>query len=101
MERYDNGIYAASILGKYGFINQNDEIVIPFEYDEVSHFSEGLAGVIIGDKWGYINEKNEMVIECQYDYIGLFQDGVARVGKDGNHFLIDQNGNLVEDNLLF
>ena len=57
--------------------------------------------MIIGDKWGYINEKNEMVIECQYDYIGLFQDGVARVGKDGNHFLIDQNGNLVEDNLLF
>ena len=97
LERYDNGIYAASILGKYGFINQNDEIVIPFEYDEVSHFSEGLAGVIIGDKGGYINEKNEMVIECQYDHIGLFQDGVARVGKDGDHFLIDKNGNLVEE----
>lgn len=51
----------------YGFSDQNNNIIIPAIYNEVSSFSEGLAAVKLNEKWGYINEKGEEVIPFIYD----------------------------------
>ena len=40
---------------------QNDKLVIPFVYDYVSSFSEGLAQVYKDDEIYYINKKGEKV----------------------------------------
>lgn len=47
---------------KEGYINEDGEIVIEFQFEDASVFSEGLAAVKVGDKWGYINKKGEIII---------------------------------------
>jgi len=40
--------------GMWGFIDQNDNVIVPIEFDEVRDFSEGLAWVRQGRFWGII-----------------------------------------------
>ena len=42
--------------GKYGFIDQSGNFVIPSIYDDASNFSEGFAAVKQKGKWGYISK---------------------------------------------
>ena len=64
--------------GKYGFINQSGEIVIPAKFDRVGILSEGLASFRVGDwdsrKCGFINRSGEIVIPAQFDYINPFNN---------------------------
>lgn len=41
--------------GKFGVIDQNNNVRIPFLYDWIFLEDEGYSGVNIGKKWGYIN----------------------------------------------
>jgi hypothetical protein len=43
---------------KYGFIDKNEKEIIPFMYDSVEEFSDGLAKVKLNGKSGYINKDN-------------------------------------------
>ena len=76
---------------KFGFIDINNKIVIPFEYDDAKDFSEGLAYVAKGEtfrtlKSGFINKKGEIVIPLKFANNTLeepfFKEGLApiRVG---------------------
>lgn len=42
------------VLGGY---SASGEVVIPFMYQGIGNFSNGLASVLREDKWGYINEE--------------------------------------------
>ena len=50
------------INGKYGFINLKGKIIIKPQFDQATHFGEGLAGVKINGKWGFILMKPEMLL---------------------------------------
>ena len=76
--------------GKYGYINEEGEEVIPCKHNEAWDFSEGLAKVKKDGKWGYINKEGEEVIPCKYDSVGDFSEGLAEVKKDGKEFKIDR-----------
>ena len=41
--------------GKYGYLDENGAVVIPFIYDGAKTFSGLMAAVKKGDKWGFIN----------------------------------------------
>ena len=81
--------------GKWGYINKKGEEVIPFIYDEIWSYSEGLAFVKKDGKWGYINKKGEEVIPFIYDEIWSYSEGLAFVKKDGKWGSIDRNGKEV------
>lgn len=49
------GLIYAKKNGKYGFLNSSNEIIIQFNYDEVSDFSEGFAVVQRYGKYGYVD----------------------------------------------
>ena len=59
------GILAiVSINGKDGLINTKGVAVLPFKYQAVQSFYEGLAGFRAdNDQYGYMNSKGEVVIE--------------------------------------
>lgn len=40
------------VIGKWGFVNEKNEPICEFIYDEVRDFSEGIAAVRIDNKWG-------------------------------------------------
>ncbi|MBI4748795.1 MAG: WG repeat-containing protein [Acidobacteria bacterium] len=66
----------------WGFINANGAKVIPPTLEEVTPFSEGLAGVKMNGKWGYINETGTLVIQPRFDAAGEFHNGLAKVVFD-------------------
>ena len=80
---------------KWGFIDKDSVIKIPFEYDFVNPFEHQLAYVKNKGKEFYINPKNEIVIEGSFDKIDIFSEGLASVKKDGKIGFINEKGKLV------
>lgn len=80
---------------KWGFIDKDSVIKIPFEYDFVNPFEHQLAYVKNKGKEFYINTNNEIVIEGSFDKIDIFSEGLASVKKDGKFGFINEKGKLV------
>ena len=102
----DGSLYlACNEKGFWGYVDQNGDTAIPFQYQKALPFSEGLAAVYDGKFWGFINESGELKIESVFDDVaslksmnpdvsvskGAFCEGRAAVKKDGYWILIDQN----------
>ena len=71
------------------------DVVIPFKYDEVYNFSEGLAGVSLNGKWGFIDKSGKVVVPLNYDEANLFNEGLADVKLNGKWGFIDKSGKEV------
>ena len=54
------------INNKFGFVDQQGNLIIPCEYDKVFPFKGKFAKVVIDDKFGYINKNNDELIPCKY-----------------------------------
>jgi hypothetical protein len=52
---FSQGLSAVRIGNKWGFINQENELVVEAIYDDVRAYEGGFASVRVGDKWGVIN----------------------------------------------
>jgi len=63
--------------GKFGFLDDNDTIVIPPEYEDGRKFSEGLAAVKKNEKWGFIDTSGSTVIPFIYESVREFSEGLA------------------------
>jgi len=79
---------------KWGFIDKEGNEIIPFMYDSVSPFSDGLARAKFDNKWGVINIKNEVVIPFIYDGIVIYSSFI-RVELDNKMGLIDKQNNII------
>ncbi len=90
---------------QYGYVNYENERVIPFRYDTAHNFSKSGIALIGNDEWdgeltfkyGYINEKGIEVIPDQYEDASSFDEkGVAFVEQStGEVECIDQSGKVV------
>lgn len=89
---------------KFGYLDENGNTLIPFQYDQVTKFSEGLAAVCINKKWGYINTQNEIIIPFIFDRAYPFKNKRATVEIKSKRGIIDTDGNIVipiiYDNIL-
>lgn len=94
-EEFREGVKSYEKNGKYGFINEKGEVVIPAIYQAVGVFSEGLVKVTINDKDGYINHNGELVIPAIYDFTMYFCQGLAVACKDGKFGYINPKGETV------
>ena len=85
----------------WGFVDETDEVKIPFLYQETGTFSEGLCRVLDEDtgKWGYIDKTGEIGINFLYDDAKDFHDGAAMVKRNGLWGLIDSTGQTITDPL--
>lgn len=81
---------------KWGGIDKDGNIVLPFVYESGLYFFEGLASVSKKGKHGYINMKGEVVIPFDtYDHAYSFGNGLANVGKNGVSYFINKEGKKV------
>jgi hypothetical protein len=85
-------------LTQWGYMDTSGQIVIPMQYQDGHHFSEGLAGVKIDGKWGFINREGGMVIEPRFEMVRNFKEGRAlvKVAEDSGKY-IDRTGKIVID----
>lgn len=69
--------------GKWGYVDENLHLVIPFEWKYASEFSEGFAAVCdSNERVGYINIYGKMTVPCKWNYdwnFHRFCEGLARV----------------------
>ena len=84
---------------KWGFVNQNCEVVVEPQYDGAMPFAvNGFAGVKIDGKWGFIDESGKIVIEPQFEGVDIFRDnGLCTFSKDGKYGLINEKGRVIVD----
>lgn len=84
-----------SVNGMYGYKDDQNQVVIPAQFEKAYHFHEGLAAVQLQNKWGFIDTDGRMVIQPQYYNANKFSEGLAAVatGIDFDQFIyIDKTG---------
>ena len=85
---------AGGIGNTFGIINEDDEILFPFEYIYIDAEEKNGYRVIRDSetKCGAINSSLEIVQECVYDFMVYNDNGVAFANKDDNAYLIKPDG---------
>lgn len=93
---FSEGLLPIESDSKWGFINTDGLVTIPFMWKTVTPFSEGLA-VIEADngKWGYINTNGAIIIQPLFDNAFMFSEGRARVLNNDVYYFIDCLGEKI------
>ncbi|AEV34080.1 hypothetical protein Oweho_3127 [Owenweeksia hongkongensis DSM 17368] len=93
----DYGMILAHLhTGKEGYIDIEQNVLIPFLYDDLGVFSMNLAPAKIGGKFGYVNRKGELVIDLKYQKAGYFKaPGIAIARYESGYGLIDTLENII------
>ena len=88
-------LHPVKIGGKYGFANENNQIVIPAEYSRVKPFSNNRAKVCKNGKYGFIDRSGSVVIPIIYEKAEDFYESTTTVVVNGSSYKIDIDGNRV------
>ncbi len=57
---FSDGLAMVAKGEKCGYINKNNELIIPFEYDAATPFEDGEAKVKKDGKWATVNKENKL-----------------------------------------
>lgn len=81
---FENGLAAVSQIvdGKelYGCINQKGELVIDYQFEALSTFTEnGLAAAEQEGKWGFVDKSGNWIVEPIYKSVRNYSNGYAIV----------------------
>jgi hypothetical protein len=79
-----------------GIISVDQEIILPFKYDQITLQSENYFTIEINNKYGIVNSKGEITLEPSYDMITFFYvNDFAIAEKNNKAWFIDFNGNIL------
>lgn len=79
---------------KWGFIDKDSVVVIPFEYDFLNPFKNGLTYAENSKKKFFLTKKN-LRLKGDYDEVRIFSEDRAPVQKNNKWGFIDEKGELV------
>lgn len=97
-------ILALNKDGFYGYLNKNNEILLPFHYEDASKFWNGFAYISrfyeennLGLEYqGVIDEKGNIILPVEYDAIYIqHPDHYAIVKKNGKYGIITLNEEII------
>lgn len=82
--------------GRYGFINEAAEVVVPAVLEESANFHEGRALAKRGGRYGFISPDGREAVPCRFLRASTFGDGRALVQRDdGSLWLIGPEGEVI------
>lgn len=92
----ETGWYRIKLIkpDKWGFIDKDSTIVIPFEYDFLNPFENHLAYAKKGNKEFFITNKN-LELKVDYDEVRIFSFGLSAVRTGKKWGFINEKGKLV------
>lgn len=93
-------LYRINVGGKYGFINENGDIVIEPQFDKSGFFfnENDVCFAMLGERKGLINANGEFVAELDSEigFVWSYKNGVARcIGANGKYGIVDKNGGIM------
>ena len=83
------------ILGKWGAINRNEDIVVQPNYDSIYTFDDGMMITRTNDRYGLINEKGRIILRNRYELIQRQENGRYITKEDDKYGLIDKDGKVI------
>jgi len=96
-----HGLCRAENDSLYGILDRNGAEVLPFVYNRIGEFQEGLAVINQNDLYGYVNSKGNIVIPIELDFKmetlvwGKFQNGFTKFLEKDKMGIIDTTGEKV------
>lgn len=85
-------VKAVDSAGKTGVFNEKGEVIVPFEYDDISEFYSGIACAIKDQRAIYIDVEGNKKWDCDYEDAQGFSEDKAAIKKDGKWGFIDLQG---------
>lgn len=82
--------------GKWGAINKKGETVLPFKYERLKPFAEGVAGFERDGKFGFVDIYGNEIIKPQFDDVSSFYNGLAVVRQGDKAYCIDKQGKRID-----
>ena len=83
---------------RYGVIDYNDRIIVPFEYEnssDINTLTPNMFVVIKNGKAGIVNLNNQKVLDFLYDYISIDKKTkLLEVTNDNKYNILDDKCNL-------
>jgi hypothetical protein len=94
------GVIYAKRNGKRGVLDKQENILIPFLYDDIRHFDNKHIIAIKNEKYGLLSKNNTVVIPCTFDMmeaISNFSESEKYiiVKKDKKYGLMNRKGRLL------
>lgn len=81
---------------KWGFIDELQNVIVDFSYNEASDFQNSVAIVRKKNEWGIVNKFGVLISPCIYKSISKFENNLAVIEReiDNNSYrgIIDING---------
>ena len=84
-------------VGLKGYVNSQNQLIIPNKYSFAGDFIDNLAIVKLEDKFGVINTKDETIIPFEYDAIELLDNGLYKVSKKNKELILNKKGKIVKN----
>ncbi len=80
---------------RYGVVDTNNKVIIPFKYDDIEEFHEGFAAVGKKGRYGFVDLQGVERIPLKYDkgYKDAFHKGSETLSLGDRRITIDTNGN--------
>lgn len=73
---------------KYGILNPEGVLVVPYTFDGILHFSKNLFLVKQNNKWGLVNHRNRVLLSPEYVGFHKQQNNLYKIkGNDGSGFI--------------
>ncbi|MEZ5023821.1 MAG: WG repeat-containing protein [Chitinophagales bacterium] len=91
----DDLLKAQNSGDRYGLITMSNDTVLPFEYDKINEFNNGLSVVYKDYKFGMINTAGEIILPLEYSYLSKYSEGLIAFRKEGNCGVMDIEQNII------
>lgn len=94
---YSEGCAYVSKDGKFGFIDKQGKVVVPFQFDFITNlFIDGLYLIREKTKWGIIDKAGKVIVKPQFDSIkGLGRGDVFAAKINQKWGLINKEGETI------
>lgn len=88
-QSFNNGLVSVFKDGKHGFMNKDQKLVIPYEYDYVLGFHDDVSVVMNDGLYGVIDKTGKVIIPIEHENIGSFSNGLATT------YVTDDSGSVL------
>ncbi len=93
---YEDGYTVIKLNDKYAVYGKDGKELIPFKYDSISKFNNGIALAKSGSKWGYINAQDSVIFPFRFEAAFPFLGDSALVILNGKKYNVYRGGSMKE-----